>query len=200
VINLLPIKTKKDISYARKNNILIHWIIIIWVLLVAIILIVGVGIFYINQRANNLNRLVDISQQRIKDQKLEEFQKKAEVFSNDLNTAVSLLKNQLLFSKVIKTIGSVLPPGVSLSTLNYSANEETISLNIQSNDRKLITTAFENISNSQKITGNFFTKADLVKIECNSATNECIGSIVVLLNKSSDYYFLNAYTKNSEAQ
>ena len=69
----------------------------------AVVAIIAFGTFFISQRANNLNRLVEISQQRVKDQNLVDYQKKAEVFSSDLNTAVKLLENQLLFSKIIKT-------------------------------------------------------------------------------------------------
>jgi hypothetical protein len=198
MINLLPSDIKKDIGFARKNKVLWTWIIILWLFLAAVVAIIGFGTFFISQRADNLNRLVDISEQRVKDQNLIEYQKKAEVFSNDLNTAVKLLENQLLFSKIIRTIGSVLPPGVTLGTLDYSVEDEILTLNVQASDQRSISTAFENISNGQEITKNLFTNADLLKVDCNSEEQKCTGVIVVLLNKNSDFYLLNEVLKKGE--
>ncbi|HPR09979.1 MAG TPA: hypothetical protein PLJ04_00180 [Candidatus Saccharibacteria bacterium] len=191
MINLLPADVKQDIGYARKNKVLFSWIIILLILLLAIVITIGFGLFFITQRANNLNRLATISEQRVVDQNLAEYQQKAEVFSNDLDIAVKLLENQLLFSKIIRTIGSVLPPGVTLGTLDYSAEDEVLTLNVNGADQRLITTAFENISSSQEKTDNLFTKADLLKIDCNSLEGGCTGSIVVLLNKNSEFYLIN---------
>ena len=198
MINLLPSDIKKDIGFARKNKVLWTSIIILWLFLAAVVAIIGFGTFFISQRADNLNRLVDISEQRVKDQNLIEYQKKAEVFSNDLNTAVKLLENQLLFSKIIRTIGSVLPPGVTLGTLDYSVEDEILTLNVQASDQRSISTAFENISNGQEITKNLFTNADLLKVDCNSEEQKCTGVIVVLLNKNSDFYLLNEVLKKGE--
>lgn len=198
MINLLPSDVKRDIGYARKNKVLWTWIVILWLFLVAVIAIVAFGTFFISQRANNLNRLVEISEQRVKDQNLTDYQKKAEVFSNDLNTAVKLLENQLLFSKIIRTIGSVLPPGVTLGTLDYSVEDEILTLNVEARDQRAITTAFENISNGQQISNNLFTKADLLKVDCNSDEQKCTGSIVVLLNKNSEFYLLNEVLKKEQ--
>jgi Tfp pilus assembly protein PilN len=191
VINLLPSDIKQSIAYARKNSVIWLWVIILWIFLLLIALVISFGIFFINQRANNLNRLVTISDQRVNDQQLKEYQQKAEVFSNDLNTAVKLLEDQLLFSKIIKTIGAVLPPGVTLGTLDYSVEDEILTLNIEASNQRLITTAFENISNGKTISQDLFTKADLLKIDCNPDEGLCTGSIVVLLNKNSNFYLLN---------
>ncbi len=198
MINLLPSDVKRDIGYARKNKVLWTWIVILWLFLVAVVAIIAFGTFFISQRASNLNRLVAISEQRVKDQSLTDYQKKAEVFSSDLNTAVKLLENQLLFSKIIRTIGSVLPPGVTLGTLDYSVEDEILTLNVEGKDQRAISTAFENISNGQQISNNLFTKADLLKVDCNSDEQKCTGSIVVLLNKNSEFYLLNEVLKKEQ--
>ncbi len=198
MINLLPSDVKHNIGYARKNKVLWTWIVILWLFLIAVVAVIAVGTFFISQRANNLNRLVEISEQRVKDQNLTDYQKKAEVFSGDLNTAVKLLENQLLFSKIIRTIGSVLPPGVTLGTLDYSVEDEILTLNVQASDQRAITTAFENISNGQQISNNLFTKADLLKVDCNSDEQKCTGNIVVLLNKNSEFYLLNEVLKKEQ--
>lgn len=198
MINLLPSEVKQDIGYARRNKVLWTWIVILWLFLVAVVAIIAVGTFFISQRAGNLNRLVTISEQRVKDQNLTDYQKKAEVFSNDLNTAVKLLENQLLFSKIIRTIGSVLPPGVTLGTLDYSVEDDILTLNVEAKDQRAISTAFENISNGQQISNNLFTKADLLKVDCNSDEQKCTGSIVVLLNKNSEFYLLNEVLKKDQ--
>ena len=198
MINLLPSEVKQDIGYARRNKVLWTWIVILWLFLVAVVAIIAVGTFFISQRAGNLNRLVTISEQRVKDQNLTDYQKKAEVFSNDLNTAVKLLENQLLFSKIIRTIGSVLPPGVTLGTLDYSVEDDILTLNVEAKDQRAISTAFENISNGRQISNNLFTKADLLKVDCNSDEQKCTGSIVVLLNKNSEFYLLNEVLKKDQ--
>lgn len=200
MINLLPANVKQDIGYARKNKVIWTWIVVLWVFLLAIVLVICVGTFFISQRASNLNRLVEISEQRVKDQNLAEYQKKAETFSNDLNTAVKLLENQLLFSKIIRTIGSVLPPSVTLETLTYSVEEEVLTLNLVGPNQSAIATAFQNITNSQEISKNLFTKADLVKVECNPGEAACKGEVVVLLDKNSEFYLLNQAISERKGQ
>jgi Tfp pilus assembly protein PilN len=192
MINLLPIENKHQIIYGRKNRSLLNWIIALLILLLILLIVTIVGVYYIDRREKSLNRLIEISNQRVEGQDLKEFQKKAEVFSNDLNVAVKLLEKQLLFSKLIKTTGSTLPQGVVLSNLDYNAEDEVLTLNIIGNNQQDITTAFNNINISKDTNNSLFSKADLVSVNCNFEENECNGSIVALLNKSSDFYLFNS--------
>lgn len=155
------------------------------------ILTIGFGIFYINQKANNLNRLVTISEQRITDQDLESYQKKAESFSNSLETAVKLLKDQLLFSKIIRTIGATLPPNTNLEKLEYGLDNTVLTLNINAPDQNTISVAYKNILDRGNSEDSLFSKADLTKVICNPDKNQCTGTVIVLLNKNSNYYLLN---------
>ena len=191
MINFLPPNIKSDITYKRKNKALISWLVILLSFILIIILTIGFGIFFINQKANNLNRLVTVSEQRITDQDLESYQKKAESFSNNLETAIELLKDQLLFSKIIKTIGATLPPNTKLEKLEYSTANEILTLNIKSPDQNTISVAYKNIQESGTKENSLFSKADLLKVLCSAESNECTGTIVVLLNKNSNYYLLN---------
>lgn len=198
MINLLPLENKQEIIYGRKNRSLLNWIISLLMLLLVILVITLVGIYYIDSREKSLQRLIDISNQRVDSQDLKSFQKKAEVFSNDLNIAVKLLEKQLLFSKLIKATGSTLPQGVVLSNLDYNADDEVLTLNIIGKNQQDITIAFNNISTSKDTNISLFSKADLVSVNCNFEENECNGSIVALLNKTSDFYLFNTAVSSKE--
>ena len=191
MINFLPPEIKSDIKYRRKNKKLINWLLVLITFIFIIIITIGFGIFIINQKASNLDRLVTVSEQRITDQDLESYQKKAEGFSNNLETAIKLLKDQLLFSKIIRTIGATLPPNTKLEKLEYTTANEILTLNIKSPDQNTISVAYKNIQESGSKENSLFSKADLVKVTCSTEKNECIGTIVVLLNKNSNYYLLN---------
>lgn len=196
MINLLPPESKVAIIYGRKNRSLIGWIAAFIIVLIGVLLLTLAGTFYVKAAANSYTKKVETSKTRIQEQKLETAQKEAESFSSNLDTVVLLLKDQLLFSKIIKSIGSVLPNGVVLKEINYDSKESTMSLDVIAPSEQAATQAFINISSD---TNKLFSKADLVQVQRDDSGG-FIASIVVLVNKDSAFFYLNEVTDKKGTQ
>lgn len=188
MINLLPPSVKEDITFGRKNRVLLGWIGALGIVIFIVLSLTLFGNFYIKSSANSVWSNVDEAKGRIKDQNLEKIQQSAEIFGTNLETVVKLLKDQLLFSKLIKTIGSVLPDQVILREINFESKDSTMQLYLQGPSEQAVTQAFINISSDQS---KLFSKADLVGVDCSEF---CTAEVVVLLNKDSEFYFLNDVT------
>lgn len=186
MINLLPPEQKTATKFARQNKKLLAWLVAFVMVLAVIFIITIVGILLINLSVRSLNNSAKQAQERISSQSLNEAQKQAETFSNNLETVVRLLKEQLLFSKILKSIGSVLPNDVVLRDINFSASDAAISLNVIGPSNQAVTQAHLNILKSNN---GLFSNADLVSIKQEESGYNA--TIVVQLKKDSQFYFLN---------
>ena len=191
MINLLPPASKEEIIYGRRNRALVGWIGAFGVVMIGLALLTVVGTFYVKMQADSFESKVADSKQRIIDQNLEVAQKDAETFVNNLDTVVKLLKDQLLFSKIIKSTGSVLPNGVVLKEINYDSKESTMTLDVIGASEQDVTQAYINISGDGS---KLFSKADLIQVQ-RSDEGGYTASIVVLINKDSEFFFLNDVNK-----
>jgi Tfp pilus assembly protein PilN len=193
MINLLPPEQKQQISYARKNSQLLNWMIALTVLIIAIFTLTLVGQFFISQNINSLKAINQSVEQRIEQRGLANTQKEVESLSNNMTTVVKILKDHLLFSKIFDKIGSLLPPGTSLSGIEISSSESALELEFKSSTQDAASQVFINISDPNN---GLFEKADLLNVNCPrsdiSRTDPCITQVRVIIKTDSNFYFLNS--------
>jgi hypothetical protein len=162
-------------------------------LLLGIMAITIVGQFYIKSNVSNLNKTIESTKQRINDQSLETRQAEISSFANNLKTVSSLLSDQLLFSKIITSLGEILPNGVTVLNIDFRSTDSTIKLQLIGADEKAVTQGFVNISSAPS---NLIQTADLENVDC-SGQGGCTASVTILLNKDSEFYFLNDISKKA---
>jgi len=199
MINLLPPDVKQEVAYGRKNDILLRWILAIVVVIVGIAVMSLFGQFYITKNVHSQQKVAKLTQERMASQNLEGTKKDLQTLSDNVKTIVQILSKQLLFSKMLTTIGGILPSGTALSDINLSTADSAIDLSVAAVDRASATQAFVNINDTKN---NFFNKADLVSIICdNSSTKKysCTAQVRVTLKNDSSFYFLNSVTTSSGA-
>jgi hypothetical protein len=192
MINLLPPQTRDDIMYARRNTRLLHWIFAIVVGMFGMVVVVAFGYFYIHQNIQNVSRQVELSKQELKDQKLDETQKQVEEISNNLKLVQQVLSKQVVFSGLIKQIGSVMPAGTSLSSLTLNKLQGGTDLQVAS---KSYQAASQVQVNLQDPANKIFEKVDIVTINCNPNSQSayaCTGTYRALFAKENPFYFLNS--------
>lgn len=197
MINLLPPDVKESIRYGRKNRLLIGWITAFCVLLCLVLLLTVAGTFYVKAAANSYGKKVDSAKMRIQQQNLENAQKDAEKFSSDLDTVVKILSDQLLFSKIIRSTGSVLPNGVTLKEINYDSKDSTMTLDILAPSEAAASQTLVNITEGN---AKLFSKADLVQVQRADNGVGYNANIVALINKDSEFFFLNNVNKKEKVQ
>lgn len=144
------------------------------------------------KNSSNLRAVAVETEQRIANQNLESTQKEIETLSNNMKTVLQILNKQLLFSKVLTKIGSVLPVDSALTGVNLSATDSAIELEIVSSNRTAASQAFVNISDPKN---GLFEKADLLSVECPktpSRADPCTTAIKVVIKTDSSFYYLNS--------
>lgn len=199
MINLLPSEVTENIAYARRNTKLLRWSFALLIGIAGIWLVVASGLFYINRSINNYSGLVSAAQNDLKAQKLSETQKQVENISSSLKLVVQVLSREVLFSKLLTQIGSVIPANASLIDLKIAKIEGAIDLTAAASDYNTATQVQVNLQDpSNKI----FEKADIVSITCNSSSATdprypCTVIIRALFAKNNPFLFINPGAKKS---
>lgn len=197
MINLLPPETKLEITYGRRNSVLVRWVSALLIVIIAVAATSAFGIFYIHQNVKNQEKVASIAKERMASQNVEKTKNDLETLSNNVKTIVQILNKQLLFSKMLTTIGGVLPKGTALNDITLSSTDAALDLNIGASDRTAATQAFVNINDPKN---GFFDKADLISIVCSDASDKkypCTATARVTLKTNSSFYFLNSVTGGS---
>lgn len=200
MINLLPTDVRDTITYARRNTILLRWLIVFLVGFIGIAFVVVAGIIYINASSSQVSKQVDQAKLDLKTQKLEETQTRVEDMSNSFKLVSQVLSKQVLFSEVLKQVGAVMPRGASLASLSVEQLQGGIDLQIGAVDYQSATQVQVNLEDPKN---KLFEKVDIVSINCTPTATEttypCAGRLRALFNKDNNP-FLFLSSDSSETQ
>src|SRR3989344_6577022 len=165
MINLLPPDVKENIAYARRNIKLLRWSGAFGAGIVGALIIVAFGTFYINQSSATYSEQLQKTQSELDSQKLTQTQKRVQDISSSLKLVVQVLSREVLFSSLIKQIGTAIPANASLTDLRISKVGGAIDLTAIANDYNTATQVQVNL---QDPANKIFNKADIVNITCAS--------------------------------
>ena len=196
MINLMPYDFKEQIKFARRNTLLRRWAMFILVGIMGIVGLVFAGQLYIDQSIRAYQTQVTQSKARLADQKLEETQKHLEDLSNSLKLVLQVLSREVLFSKLLKQVGAVMPPGSALQSLSISKVEGGIDLQAVASDYQTGTQVQINLQDPRN---KIFEKADIQSITCSSTPGidpryPCQVSIRALFAKNNPFTFVQNKT------
>lgn len=174
MINLLPPEMRENTSYARRNTKLLRWVFALGAIIASIFVIVIFGLLYINQSSKSYAAQIEQTRQQLKVQKLEETQKRVESISGSIKLAVQVLSKQVLFSSLLKQIGSAIPEGAVLTGLSINKLQGGIDLTAAATDYNTATQVQVNLQDPKN---KIFDKADIVGVQCSavSGTNANTG-------------------------
>lgn len=167
MINLLPPDSQTSLRYARRNLVLIHWLTAMSVGLIGVVAAVMAGQYYIQRSTKTYAAQVQASRERLKTQKLDETQKQVQDISTSVKLTIKVLEREVLFSKMLEGIGSVMPPGAALQNLSLSKIEGGIDLQVQAVDYHTATQVQVNL---QDPANKIFNKADILNTACTVPT------------------------------
>ncbi len=166
MINLLPPTMRKDMSYARKNSILLKWSTTFALAILGAGLIIASGMIYLTETTKNFEKRSETAQLALKEQKIEETQKQVEEMSSNIKLATDVLSREILFSKVLRQLGAVLPAETSLQQLQIDDLKGGLTLSARSKD---IPAATQIQLNLEDPNNQIFEKADIENINCEAA-------------------------------
>jgi Tfp pilus assembly protein PilN len=192
MINLLPPNVKQDITYARRNSVLVKWCMTMVLGIAAIIAVVFIGLVYMDQSIKSYTADADLARDQLKSQKLEDTQAKVESISSSFKLVIQVLSKQILFSKLIKQIGSAIPNNASLTELRINQVKGGLDISAVAKDYKTATQVQVNLQDPEN---EIFEKADIINITCGSASDDtrypCTVNIRALFStKNNQFLFL----------
>lgn len=165
MINLLPKEQRDSIMYARRNTKLLNLCTALIVVILIIVSMWGLGYFYVNKTAREYNRSIAQKQADLKAQKLEETEARIETFSNNLKLILQVFEKEILFSKLFRQVGAVMPSGSILSNIELSEISGGIDLTVRA---KSYDTATQVQVNLEAKDNKLFQKVDIVSIGCSN--------------------------------
>lgn len=193
MINLLPPQIKEQITYARRNTLIRRWATAVMLGIAGIALVVLGGHIYIDQSIDAYQKQVQQTSDSLASQKLEETQKQVQNLSGTLRLVLQVLSREVLFSKLLKQVGSVMPPGSALQSLSINKLEGGIDLQAVAKDYQTGTQVQINL---QDPANKIFEKADILSINCagDDAADPrypCQVSIRALFAKDNSFTFVS---------
>lgn len=199
MINLLPPNQKNEIIYARKNTQLLKWCFLMFSASLVAVAIIFAGQLYIKSSSNSYAKQIASTEQTLKSEKLSDTQKKITDLSNNVTLIEKVLQNSILFSKLLKQAGAVMPPETVLSNLEISKVEGGIDLSAKAKDYKSATQVQVNL---QDPANKVFEKVDILSINCNKLSDDgypCTVTLRALFGDNSPYLFISE-TDRTEAE
>lgn len=192
MVNLMPPVKKESILYARRNSMLIKWVIATLLGAVGLLVVVGGSMFYLAQDTSSYEDSIAQSEAYLAEQNEKETLDRANEVSGNLELVVDVLSNQVLFSELLQQVGAVMPSGTILQDLSLSNTlDGGIDLKIGAQSEEAATQAQINLSDQDN---NIFVKADIISLTCGDDADEsgypCSVSIRALFSKDKNSFLL----------
>lgn len=188
MINLLPTEYRDSIFYARKNTVLIKWLVVLTISSLGVALIVISGLLYTGHLANVQAKENTAKLASLKSQNIDGVNKELSVVSDNIKLTLQVLSKEILFSKLIKQIGSVMPAGAALDGLNIDNIEGGIVLKASVLDVQSATQLQLNLEDKNN---GIFEKADIDNIDCKKVEGSpypCLVTIKATFKKQNNPY------------
>lgn len=189
MINVTPEDYRQSLRYARHNTVLATWLTRVVVLFIVIVFIILSGTWYFRQETTRYSKNNQILEQQLKDNHLEETLKTVSNISSNLKLIVQVLSGQVLFSKLIKQVGAVMPENAVLSDIEISKVEGGIDLTADAKDQNTATQVQVNLAATEN---KLFEKVDIISINCDENVNKtypCKVSLRALFTKNNPFTF-----------
>lgn len=192
MINLLPPELQQEYRYARRNSWLLSTVTLCGIGLAGIVVISAAGVWYLNQAANTYTAQAAATQRVLEAQKQAETEKKVQEMSNSLKLAVQVLSKEVLFSKLLKQLGTITPNNATLSNLSITELQGGVDITARTADYNAATQLQVNLADPQN---QIFEKADIVSITCAAPADgtryPCTVVIRALFAKNNPFLFIN---------
>lgn len=195
MINLLPPDKKADVALAKRNFGMLKLCLTLLLVIFGMAVITLGGLFYMEQTKNSIKKQNEKSQASIASQNLDSVQKQAEEISGNIKLTTDVLSQQILFSKLIRQVGSVMPANTTLKGLSIGKADGGVSLTANAKDYNTASQIQVNLADpSNKI----FDKADIINITCENSSTEaypCSISVRARFSKQNNFLFINPGAK-----
>lgn len=196
MINLLPQEQRNEIMYARRNTKLLRWVIGLSVAMALMVVLWGIGYFYIAASTASYRSHVEEKRQALKSEELTQAKDRIQNFSNNIKLVLAVLSQQVVFSDLFREIGSIMPPGTVLSTIEINEVEGGIDLTVKASNYNAATQTQVNLEDPSNT---LFEKVDIISVNCGgSGEYRCTANLRALFKDDNPFLFLNRANQNED--
>ncbi len=195
MINLLPPDIKKSYRYAHANVKLVRYVIAFTIAFLGLALLSAGGILYLQHSTDNYRQQVAASQASLRQQDQTKVQKQVTEISNNLKLVVQVLSREVLFSKLLTRLGSVMPSNTILTNLSIVQTTGGIDISARTADYQAATQLQVNLADPNN---KVFSKADIVSITCDNGGGDaqsikypCSVVLRALFANNNPFLFIN---------
>ena len=192
MINLLPPEIKEDYAYALRNTSLRRWVAALLFGIVGLGIVATLGLVALQHSTDTYDKQVATAQTNLQKQKLKETEAQVTDISNSFKLVVQVLSKEVLFSKLLKQIATVIPNNVNLTGLNISQTTGAIDISAAASDYNTATQVQVNLADPNN---KIFSKADIVSIACSASPSDpkhpCVVQIRALFSTKNPFLFVN---------
>jgi hypothetical protein len=181
--------------------VLKKWIVYLIIAWIGALIITGAGMFYLIKTTDTEQQNVQTMQAQLQSQNLAETQKNVDSISNNVKLTLQILSKEILFSKLLTQLGSVLPANTTLQDLQIDKLQGGINITARAKD---ITSATQVQVNFSDPKNNIFEKADIENISCdqnaNNKTYPCTVQIRALFKKDNPFLYISSGSKTTDTK
>jgi hypothetical protein len=191
MINLLPTDMKSGYTYARRNHHLSRWALALSLAIIGAGLLAGFGWIYIDHMSSVYQNQITKSQENLKAQQYDQIQKEVKEMSNNLELSVQVLSKQILFSELLKRLGSLMPKDTKLTGLTIAQAQGAIDIAASAKDQTSATQVQVNLTGDKDVV---FSKVDIVSINCTYGSSDdypCKATFRALFAEKNPFLFIS---------
>ena len=177
MINLMSREDIKELQAARDNTLLSRYNTALFIAIGIIVASVVFGYVALNLQENNFRGIV--AAQAPEKAKYKDDLAAAKVYSEDLKTAKTILKNEVMFSDVLIQIAKILPGDATLSTISITSATiaQPLELSISTSSYDAAVNSKERVQRSE-----YFNGAKLLTVSRTGETNDFTAVIVTSID------------------
>lgn len=197
MINLLPPTIRQEYRYAHRNVSLRKWVFVFLIALIGLGALTSYGLISIKQSAEAAKKQLASTEQQLSGQDFDGVKKQSEDITNSFKLVLQVLSKEVLFSKLLTHIATIVPTNVVLTGLTINPSQTGIDISAMATDYNAATQTQVNLSDPKN---NIFSKADIVSIGCGANENAdprypCTVTIRALFANKNSYQLIDTSTK-----
>lgn len=193
MINLLPTDYRKNLLYARRNTALRKWAGALVIASLGAMLIVAGGFFYLQNEVRQQSRTLAASQANLKSQDIDGTRKELETISSNTKLILQVLEREILFSKLLRQLGSILPANTALQQIEIDELQGGLALQAGAANIEAATQLQVNLEDPEN---KIFQKADIENINCSEPIEgspyPCTVTLRALFNNDNPYRYISS--------
>jgi hypothetical protein len=150
MINLLPQEMKQDFHYGRRNSQVLRWLVTVIFGILMLLVVAAIGRLTIQTARNQTLAQKQVLEDQLKTADYDTINGEYSDFSSGLSNVKKLYQQQVLYSRLIRKLGTLLPPGAKITNISIGDKDRAVSLNFDNDAEGMGPTIQLNLTDQSK--------------------------------------------------